>query len=515
MWNSGYISEIDYIFGYFSEISPVRLKLALLSRGIAHSVGNTPNYLELGFGQGLSLNINAATSSGSYYGTDFNPSQAAYAARLAGASGRDVKIFDQSFEEFAKRDDLPQFDIIALHGIWSWIAQTGRDAILDIVLNRLKPGGILYVSYNVTPGWSPAWPLRHLLNEYSRRAAVGGILSRVDQSIAFVEQVIGADAAYFSANPGLAERLRQIKQQDRTYVSHEYFNEHWQPEPVAVLHDAFAEAKMSFGASASIVENIEGISVPPNARDVLSGISDPVLRETTKDYFLNQQFRRDIFVKGPRPMSRAEVQQGFRDLSFLLVGDPAKAPTTVRSTAGEATLRSDVYGPIIANLASSNREPRTILQIKADPACVHLTEWEIWESLLLLVGLGFVAPLAVSDTAAEDREAALRLNAEICNRARFSGAMQYLAAPVTGSAISVGRIEQLFMLARFRGEEQIVEWVWDVFEAQGERLVVDGVTIEDPGECRVRIAEMLQNFLRDQLPVLRAVGAASTADTLF
>jgi SAM-dependent methyltransferase len=515
VWNAGYISEIEYIFGYFSELSPTRLKLALLSRGIAHSVGDEPTYLELGFGQGLSLNINAVTSAGRFYGTDFNPSQAAHAAKLAQASGKDVTIFDQSFEELAQRDDLPEFDIIALHGIWSWISQGGRDAILDIVRRRLKPGGILYVSYNVTPGWSPAGPLRHLLSEYSKRAATGPILGRVDQSIAFVEKVIGADAAYFAANPGLADRLAQIKQQDRTYVTHEYFNAHWHPEPFAEIHDAFSEAKVSFGASASIIDNIEAVSVPTNARPVLEEIHDEVLRETVKDYFINQQFRRDIFVKGPRKMLRSEVAQAFRDMQFALLGDPAQRPKTVRTAAGEATLKESIYEPVVIALAMADRKPLSIDAIRQNPDCAKLTNWEVWEALLLLVGIGFVAPVAATELSAEDRAAALRLNREICRRARFSGAMQYLAAPLTGSAISVGRIEQLFLYARAEGEADIVEFVWKMLDEQGERLMIDGEPIEHADANRKRLAEMLETFLLEQVPVLRAVGAIADGERLF
>src|SRR3546814_15482703 len=116
MWNAGNVSEVEYIYGYCSELAPVRLKLALLSRGISHDVGDRPNYLELGFGPGLSLNINAATSSGQFFGTDFNPSQAAYAAQVARAGGKALRILHDSFEAFARRDELPQCDIIALHG---------------------------------------------------------------------------------------------------------------------------------------------------------------------------------------------------------------------------------------------------------------------------------------------------------------------------------------------------------------------------------------------------------------
>lgn len=173
MWNYGYISEVDYIHGYFSELSPARMKLALLSRGIAHSVGRSPSYLELGFGQGLTLNIHAATNSGHFYGTDFNPSQVANAAELAAAVGKQVTIWEDSFEDLAARGDLPQFDIVALHGIWSWVSDETRAAIQSIARHYLKPGGILYVSHNILPGWSPMMPLRHLLDEYSRRAARG------------------------------------------------------------------------------------------------------------------------------------------------------------------------------------------------------------------------------------------------------------------------------------------------------------------------------------------------------
>ncbi len=163
MWNEGYTSEINYTSGYYSELSPTRIRLALLACGIDHSIDQSPEYLELGFGQGLSLNINAATNSGKFSGTDFNPGQVANARELASAMGKPIKLFEDSFEELAQRNDLPQFDIIALHGIWSWINNSARAAIIELARKSLKPGGALYISYNVTPGWSPAWPLRILL----------------------------------------------------------------------------------------------------------------------------------------------------------------------------------------------------------------------------------------------------------------------------------------------------------------------------------------------------------------
>ncbi len=510
MWNEGYISEIDYLYGYFSELCPIRLKLALLSRGIAHSVSSSPTYLELGFGQGLSLNINAAATSGHYFGTDFNPAQAAHARMLADSTGKNVEILDQSFEELAARNDLPQFDIIALHGIWSWISESSRGAILKLVRERLKAGGILYVSYNVTPGWSPAVPLRHLLNEYSRRAATGGILSRVEQSISFVERIIAAGAGYFSANPALADRLAAIKDQDRNYVSHEYFNHHWRPESFSDVHDVFAEAKMNFGASANIIDNIPGISTPANAGEILASISNDVLRETTLDYFVNQQFRRDIFVKGPRRMNHGEVPQAVAEQRFILLGDLQSLPKTVRSAAGDAELRQDIYGPVAEVMNKNGARPISVRAMSQDQQIQHLPLAQIWEALLVLVGSGFVAPVGDSDTPEADSISCARLNKAICERARYSASMQYLAAPVIGSAIQIGRIEQIFLLAVSEGSADPVAFTWQILEQQGERLVVDGQALEGPDENCARLREMFEIFETKTIPVLRAIGV--TAD---
>jgi tRNA G46 methylase TrmB len=76
---------------------------------------------ELGFGQGVSLNIHAAAPTVDWWGTDFNPQQVANAQRLSQAAGSRAQLCDDSFAEFCQRDDLPSFDFIGVHGIWSWV----------------------------------------------------------------------------------------------------------------------------------------------------------------------------------------------------------------------------------------------------------------------------------------------------------------------------------------------------------------------------------------------------------
>lgn len=130
-WTGGYVADITYTHGYYSELNPQRLKLAFLSAGYAFP--ETATACELGFGQGISTNIHAASSLASWYGTDFNPSQAGYAQELALASGAKVKLFDEAFGDFCNRPDLPDFDFIGLHGIWSWISDDNRRVIADFI----------------------------------------------------------------------------------------------------------------------------------------------------------------------------------------------------------------------------------------------------------------------------------------------------------------------------------------------------------------------------------------------
>lgn len=507
MWDSGYVSEVNYVHGYFGELAPERLKLALLSRGVAHTVSDNPNYLELGFGQGLSLAINAATNSGNYYGTDFNPGQVANAQELASASGSPIQLFEQSFQDLAERQDLPDFDIIALHGIWSWVSDEARSAILKIASKHLKPGGIFYISYNVTPGWSPAVPLRHLLSQHSKRAGAGGILHRVEQSIEFVESVMDANALYFESHPQLRQRLDQIKKQDKAYVSHEYFNAHWDPMPFSNVADMLSEAKLSFGASANILDNLEAISIPEPAREVLSKISDPVLRETTIDYFTNQQFRRDIFVKGPRPIADFEMVRIVDATKFIALAGVEKRPTKIPTAVGEADLMSDVYEPVATVLASLKGTSISIAEMLADPRCKNLNRAQVWEAMMVLTSVGFAAPAVTSETSNEVIRASQALNRFICERAEYSENMQFLAAPTIGSAIGVSRIDQLFLRGEYLGAKNIPKWVWELLESQGQRLMKKDKPIESVEENIEKLGLMYKEFKAERYSILIAVKA--------
>ncbi|MCC0033735.1 MAG: methyltransferase regulatory domain-containing protein [Hoeflea sp.] len=506
MWHAGYITEIEYSHGYFHELSPLRLKLAMEIAGQRASLPASPCYLELGFGQGESLNINAATNPGSFWGTDFNPAHAATTRDIAAKSGADLIALEASFEELAARDDLPEFDIIALHGIWTWISDRNRAIIVDIARRKLKPGGLFYISYNVTPGWSPSIPLRHIMKEHSKRASVGPIPHRMNEAKKFVQSLFDAGSTYFKANPGVVDRFNKLKDQNPNYVAHEYLNENWDVMPFSQVADQLSDAKLNFAASAHLLDAIDEINLSADAQKLLSQIEDIVLRETTRDYFVNQNFRRDIFVKGQRPLESFEKNRLLMNQPFMIMMRPEDQPRKVTGSLGEGDLNASVYEPIFAALASEDYRPKTISEIIGMPGCEALSIAQIYQCIVILCGSFRVAPAHDEDVFKAVKPTSKALNDEITRRAVYSDSINFLAAPLIGAGVPTNRFEQLFVRAIDLDQEDVALWVWTLIRDQGQKLVKDGKPIEADEDNLNELREKYGEFETKRLPIFKRLG---------
>src|SRR6476620_957144 len=108
----GYPVGIAYTYYYHVVLSPPFLRLVALNRLIPFPSRQPLRYLELAYGNGVSLNIHAAASPGEYWGTDVNPSHAAFANELAEISGSGIHALNLSFAELLGARELPDFDVI-------------------------------------------------------------------------------------------------------------------------------------------------------------------------------------------------------------------------------------------------------------------------------------------------------------------------------------------------------------------------------------------------------------------
>ena len=508
-WTQGYVADIGYTLGYYRELNPLRIPLLLLCAGVAPPEIDAA--CELGFGQGLSLNIHAAASEAQWYGTDFNPAQAAYARSLGVTSGSDARLFDDSFAEFCARPDLPDFGYIGLHGIWSWISDDNRRIIVDFVRRKLKVGGILYISYNTQPGWAAMIPMRRLLAEHiSVMSARGGSwASRIDAALDFAGSLMEADPIFTRVNPSVGERIKALKDQDRRYLAHEYFNRDWLPVSFSEMSEWLSSAKLTYVCSASYLDNIDSLNLTPAQQSVLMNISDPTFRESVRDFMVNQQFRRDYWVRGARRLTTFEQNEALRQQKVVLTKSRTAITPDVVGSLGSATISDAVYGPILDAVA--DQRPKTLGEIEQRVRGAKINVAQLREAVLILTGKDDLAPARDDDGQDRVKLKSDNLNYLMMNQARGSAEVGFLASPVTGGGVPVPRFHQLFLLARRQGCRTPEEWpqaVWQILQSNGELLVKDGKPLQTPEENLAELGVQARDFAEKQLPTLEALRIA-------
>ena len=508
-WTSGYVADIGYTFGYYTELNPVNARLAFLNAGLVPPTEGV--HCELGFGQGLSINVHAAAAASTWYGTDFNPAQAGFAKTLAQASGAAAHLVDEAFADFCHRPDLPEFDSIGLHGIWSWISDENRAHITSLIARKLKVGGAVYVSYNTQPGWAAMVPMRDLLTEHaSTLGAPGqGIVGRIDAALEFSDKLFAANPAYARANPLVAERVGKLKEQNRNYLAHEYFNRDWLPMPFSRMAHWLMPAKLEYACSAAALAHVDALNLSAEQQALLQGVPDAMFRETVRDFCINQQFRKDYWVKGGRKLSALDRTEALRAFKILLVGHRADVSLKVTGALGESTMSEAVYGPILDALA--DHKPKTLGQLELALQDKGVNFAQLVQAALILTGAGHIAAVQDEATITKAKKATDKLNACLQNKARGSNEISFLASPVTGGGVALGRFQQLFLLARAQGHKQPTDWaqfVWTLLQAQGQRILKDGQSLPTPEENLAELNLQAQVFADKILPVMKALQLA-------
>lgn len=508
-WTAGYVADIDYTYGYYAELNPLRARLAFINAGLVPP--ELGYHCELGFGQGLSVNIHAAGAASNWHGNDFNPAQAGFAQDLAEAAGAGANLSDASFADFCTRADLPEFDSIGLHGIWSWISDANRAIIVDFIARKLKVGGALYVSYNTQPGWAAFAPLRHLMAQHAdvMGAPGAGTVKRVDAAMQFVSGLMATSPSYAQANPQMAERLAKLMDKDRHYLAHEYFNRDWHPVHFSTMVEALAPAKLQFACSAHFLDHVDALNLLAPQQAFLKEIADPVLRESVRDFMVNQQFRRDYWVKGARKLSVLERVDALQAQQLILVRPMADITLKVKGAIGEGTLQEAVYRPILDAVAG--HQPVTIGQILAAVKPHGLTLPQLTTALMVLVGAGHLAPVQGAAQIGKARKYCQQLNARLIERARGSLECSYLASPVTGGGVNLSRFQQLFLLSLSQGKKLPEQWAqqtWQILAALDQQIVKEGRTLVGADANLAELRAQANTFASNMLPVLKALQIA-------
>lgn len=498
-WTQGYITEIEYTAGFYRELAPSYLQWCALLRGHEPVNADKPfHYLEIGCGQGVSAAVLAAANPhGRFWAFDFNPIHVRHGQALAGAAQLDnLEYFEASFAEALERA-LPPMDIIALHGVYSWITPENREEIVALIRRFLKPGGMVYISYNCLPGWAGKAPVRKLMTEHAARSQ-GAMTERVMAARRFVSEIAKTDALYFKNHPTTLPLVEQLGQHSTNYLVHEYFNESWEllyhSDVVRELHGA----KLHFIASATVLENFDEAAVPEAIRPIIANEKDPVLAELLRDFAANRQFRRDLFARGAQRLNAVQALERIGQLRFALARDRALCSPKIQVPLGEADLNRQLFEPIMDALSQGEKTASELAQAAGHPLQAILF------MLSALMSAGHILPLLQPEP---KPHAAQRLNRVLLERAAQGRELNVLAVPRAGTGFSSGLGDQLLLLGVLRKAADLPAFVHERLLALGRRLKDDnGQPITDDQLQLEKLRQLATDFRQKTLPIYQRLG---------
>lgn len=499
-WTNGYVTDIEYTSHYYPELAPILMHLCGLSKNIVFpSPMKAYNWLEIGCGNGLSANALAACNTQSqFFAFDFNPAHILNAQKLAGdAELRNVHFFDDSFEQALQRD-LPPMDYIVLHGIYSWVNAQNQQHIANLIAKILRPGGVVYISYNCLPGWAAKAPIRHLMSELADRQ--GGDNA---QKVAYIKEYLttlkDSSFQYFRHNPSSNVLVDKLLMQNANYLSHEYLNADWNLFYSNQIASDMRAVKLSFVASATIIENADNVNYEQASIDKFKQFQDTDMSELLKDFARNRQFRRDLFIKGKMSLNAQDVENAKDEMYFALFVPRARCEMNVPVPLGTMNLSEQLHVPILDAL---NDGPKSLGQlikvVDASPSAVV-------SALVILSGVGYIHR-ASATMSSEDLNSARGFNRVVLESAVRGKTISVLVAPRLKVAFTISEINQYFLYFYMQSEIQLAAAVWNLMKTRGQSMTKEGVKLVTDEDSIRELSAVEVTFKSEMLPLLKTFG---------
>src|SRR3972149_3257126 len=98
--------------------------------------------------------------------------------------------------------------------------------------------------------------------------------------------------------------------------------------------------------------HIDALTLSPEQQALLREIPDAMFRETVRDFCVNQQFRRDYWVKGARKLDPLAQAEALRAQRVMLVQPRSAVSLKATGALGEATMPEGGCGPALAAAAA-------------------------------------------------------------------------------------------------------------------------------------------------------------------
>jgi SAM-dependent methyltransferase len=295
---NGYVTDIPYTRGFFPELAPAWLDFVATIAGVASPTRPAGfSWCELGCGQGVTTAILAAAHpQGQFVGIDLMPEHVDHARRLAHeAAVGNVAFHAASYAD--ERVETPTFDYIVAHGVYAWVDAKTQAGLRHFIDRHLRPGGLVYLSYNAMPRWAAELPFQRLLLALAR-GLPGDSAARFAAAARRLRPLIAAGAPSLAASAICRDLDAFAATHAAAYLAHEFMGQNWQPLFVDEVRRPLAKIGLRPAGSATIAENFDSFVLRRTERAALAVFDDPDLRELVRDVLKDTGFRRDVYSRG-------------------------------------------------------------------------------------------------------------------------------------------------------------------------------------------------------------------------
>jgi SAM-dependent methyltransferase len=222
----GYVTDVPYVPIVHQHLAPAWLDhVAVISGLLPPARKDEFAWCDLGCGLGTTAVMLAATHPyGLFHGIDAMPEHTDRGRRFAAEGEVANVIFHTADFVTAGRLELPKFDYIVAHGVYSWVGPQVRSDVRSFIESRLKPGGLVYLGYYAMPGRAADLPFQRLVRAIDETCK-GDSTQRVNRrtknyrSASWVEGAcIGGKPHAFKAQTGGVSRCRELSR-SRIYGS--------------------------------------------------------------------------------------------------------------------------------------------------------------------------------------------------------------------------------------------------------------------------------------------------------
>lgn len=492
MTESNGLAEIPYPERFHLVHTPAQLGLIAAISGFEPPPCNSDFvYCEIGCGTGLTPTVLAQMNpDATFIGIDLDANHIAVANERKARAGLANLEFLCADICALDPDEFPACDYIAVHGVYGWVPDVVRAAIRTFVQRKLTANGLFYVSYNALPGWAAIAPLRSYMHALMNSMEEGSLTERVERALARLCDLSKGDFPFFAAVP-MAERfLADMQSHDPAYVVHELLTPQWDPLAFADVFADMSAVGLGYVGDALLLENVEEHALLPAIYEEIQTVSDPLLRETTKDLLQNRFFRRDVYARNPPTIKPTALDE----VLVTLVQPRATVSAKVDVAAGELNLEGDWFERVCDLLDGC---VLSIGEVVGHANLSDIDPSQLRGGLVLLLGGGRLVRCARRESGAN-----YPLEDPITTPMMLS--LGWVPCPITGGGIGLGNLHCL--IAESLLADEPLEWALDKLADRGIELSDDGEVIANANDIRAAMSDLLDEFSTTWQPTLRGLG---------